>query len=345
MIDRLRWQTASDIGLRLRNEDAVAVRHGVTGNARGDHPFAVLCDGIGGHPNGEVAAWTATAAFSESYLQHTARNPQESIAERLEAALKAANQAIRKAIVNDRFLSGMGTTLTAAAVTDKGLEWISVGDSPLYLVTARGAMRQVNERHNAPWNGHELTSALLGRPLQKVCRSKKPTKLRTGQTLIVASDGIDTLAATEVVKATRERAALAAELVGQTMNTGRGNQDNVTVATLRTSEMPYGTHAERKAIGFRAGVDIEVSVDGWPLDWWRSLEVSDHSPTGPEWGYRGSGPMQLALALLMAVTDDESARTHHGRFKDEVVAGLPREGWELPLKDIANWLERQPPQG
>ena len=344
MIDRIRWQTATDIGLQLRNEDSVAVRHGVTGNARGDHPFAVLCDGIGEHPNGEIASWTATAAFSECYLQHAARQPLESISERLDAALKAANQAIRDAYVKDPYMNGMGTSLTAATVTDDGLEWISVGDSALYLVTADGAIRQVNERHKTSSNGNELTAALFGRPVRKFGRSSRPIKLASGETVIVASKGVETLGLPEIVKATREGSTLADELVRRTRAKGEWTQDNVTVATLRTSEIPHVKDAQRHAIGFRAGVDIEVSVGAKPLDWWRSLEVSEHSPTGPEWGYRGSGPMQLALALLMAVTDDERALAHHGRFKDEVVAGLAREGWELPLTDIRNWLERQPPR-
>ena len=38
----------------------------------------------------------------------------------------------------------------------------------------------------------------------------------------------------------------------------------------------------------------------------RSLELVNHSPSGFEWGYGGSGPAQLALAFLLDYTDDES---------------------------------------
>jgi len=41
----------------------------------------------------------------------------------------------------------------------------------------------------------------------------------------------------------------------------------------------------------------------------RSLALASHSPSGFEWGYGGSGPAQLALALLLDYTDDEEEGT------------------------------------
>lgn len=60
------------------------------------------------------------------------------------------------------------------------------------------------------------------------------------------------------------------------------------------------------------------------------LDLYNHSPTGFEWGYGGSGPAQLALAILAnCLGDDEEALEHYQRFKFDVIAGLPREGWTL----------------
>ncbi|WP_182022578.1 DUF6166 domain-containing protein [Haloquadratum walsbyi] len=71
----------------------------------------------------------------------------------------------------------------------------------------------------------------------------------------------------------------------------------------------------------------------------RSLKVANHSPTGFEWGYGGSGPAQLALALLLNYTDDEEfALTHYTQFKNEVVSQLectgPNDRWRLTGGDI-----------
>lgn len=69
-------------------------------------------------------------------------------------------------------------------------------------------------------------------------------------------------------------------------------------------------------------------------------ELWNHSPTGFEWGYGGSGPAQLALALLCdALNDDERAVDLHQQFKWAVVAKLPHLEWELEQADILKWAE------
>ena len=81
-------------------------------------------------------------------------------------------------------------------------------------------------------------------------------------------------------------------------------------------------------IGQRYGGNTEVTVNGLPLN--PRLDLWDHSPTGFEWGYGGSGPAQLALAMLADVLrNDAEALKLHQHFKASVVAALPREGWTL----------------
>lgn len=65
-------------------------------------------------------------------------------------------------------------------------------------------------------------------------------------------------------------------------------------------------------------------------------DLSNHSPTGFEWGYGGSGPAQLALAILADVLgDDALALRLHQRFKWEVIAPLPRFGeWRFTETDV-----------
>ena len=60
-------------------------------------------------------------------------------------------------------------------------------------------------------------------------------------------------------------------------------------------------------------------------------DLRNHSPTGFECGYNGSGPAQLALAICAdALGDDNKALAAYQRFKFKIVAGLSHtEGWEL----------------
>jgi len=93
-------------------------------------------------------------------------------------------------------------------------------------------------------------------------------------------------------------------------------------------------HSEGKTIVLR----IDSATGPEPLDW--SLDVRNHSPTGLEWGYGGSGPAQLALALCCDVLqyDDYAQHVYH-HFKWKVIAGLDREDWTLTEEEIRATIE------
>ena len=81
-----------------------------------------------------------------------------------------------------------------------------------------------------------------------------------------------------------------------------------------------------------------VNVNGRALD--PRFDLRFHSPDGFEWGYGGSGPAQLALALLADhLGDNEKALALYQDFKGLVVSGLPREGWKLSSRDIDQALD------
>lgn len=66
------------------------------------------------------------------------------------------------------------------------------------------------------------------------------------------------------------------------------------------------------------------------------FDLRTHSPTGFEWGYGGSGPAQLALALAADVLgDDEAALDVYQRLKFRVVGRLPAAGWTLTEAELA----------
>ena len=77
----------------------------------------------------------------------------------------------------------------------------------------------------------------------------------------------------------------------------------------------------------------EVWLDDKPLTPARSLGLANHSPTGFSWGYGGSGPAQLALAVLLEITDEASALATYQDFKWAVIAQLPRSDFEIELEN------------
>jgi hypothetical protein len=91
--------------------------------------------------------------------------------------------------------------------------------------------------------------------------------------------------------------------------------------------------------GIRQGYAVTVTVDGRRLNPRRDLW--NHSPTGFEWGYGGSGPAQLALAILADhCGNDEQALNFYQRFKWAVIAELPGRGWTLTSEEIDQVLQK-----
>ena len=85
--------------------------------------------------------------------------------------------------------------------------------------------------------------------------------------------------------------------------------------------------------GRREGYAAIVTADGHPLN--PRLDLWNHSPTGFEWGYCGSGPAQLALAILADhCKDDERSLNFYHRFKWAVIVELPGRGWTLTTQEI-----------
>lgn len=69
-----------------------------------------------------------------------------------------------------------------------------------------------------------------------------------------------------------------------------------------------------------------------------SLKLRNHSPTGFSWGYYGSGPAQLALALLYdATSDPETAQGYYQMFKQDHVSQFV-DNWTIFRSTILVWL-------
>ncbi len=79
-----------------------------------------------------------------------------------------------------------------------------------------------------------------------------------------------------------------------------------------------------KITGSRKSGSPVILVDGQPLDPAPSQRLKNHSPDGFEYGYAGSGPSQLALALMLALgVDEETALDRYQELKRIAIAILP----------------------
>src|ERR1019366_9349583 len=71
------------------------------------------------------------------------------------------------------------------------------------------------------------------------------------------------------------------------------------------------------------------------------LDLRNRSPTGFAWGYAGSAPAQLALAILMDATGSPTlALRHHQEFKFRFIAGWG-DSWSIPQTEILAFVAAQ----
>lgn len=125
----------SDIGLvRRKNEDAFWIDE--------EQGFFLVCDGMGGHRGGEVASRMAVQTITQNMKGYSSSDAKQ----RLIQAIKAANQAILKAGLENEHLFEMGTTVTAALVNGYQLLVANVGDSGIFLIRSN-SIRKITRDH------------------------------------------------------------------------------------------------------------------------------------------------------------------------------------------------------
>lgn len=90
----------------------------------------------------------------------------------------------------------------------------------------------------------------------------------------------------------------------------------------------------------------DVKINGQKLSPRVSQMFRNHSPDGFAWGYPGSGPAQLALAILIASGASKTvALAHYQAFKRDFIETLPHDaGFRIEV-DVEAWLAAQKPAG
>jgi protein phosphatase len=231
MAGHWRGEGAQHQGARPYQEDSLAVKRLADGSV-----LAVLADGMGGHAGGAVASRVAV---------DTAIALVEKGAS-LGMALQMANRAVGEKAASDPSLTNMGATFVAVTVNDDEMRWISVGDSPLYLVSDGGIERLNADHSMAPQidammaqglltarqaehhpGRHTLREAVMGQPLSLVDEGSR--RLGPGARLLLCSDGVQSLddAAIAAHAGGSARALIEAVLAARAPH-----QDNVTVIML-----------------------------------------------------------------------------------------------------------------
>lgn len=222
----------------------------------GDEALFLLCDGMGGHVGGKQASSLAVHEFIEGFSQHR----DSPLHERLEAGLKSSNAAIKQKVALSGELKGMGTTLVAVYLAADSIQWVSVGDSPLWLVRDN-TIQRLNADHSmaAVFNKlvklgeitaqdaandpkrHALLSSVSGDEIKHMDLRDSPYKLQNGDCLLLASDGIESLSEQDIislVSSNDKPQAKVEKLLSAVKTCNKPQQDNATVIIYCHGQSP-----------------------------------------------------------------------------------------------------------
>ncbi len=267
-----------------QNEDRYRVTSLMT-RRRGKIPsvLAVLCDGIGGHRAGEVAAEMGVTIISETIAASSARQPLRVLA----TAISQASDAIYSASQVDSGRMGMGATCACAWVIGDRLYTANLGDSRIYLLRGDYFFQLTTDHtwiqeamdagiitdgygENHP-NAHVIRRYLGPKKTPKPdfrlwifdgekdedARNNQGMRLKPGDILMLCSDGLtDLVSDAEIQSVIRSNPIEKNPDILVNMANRRGGHDNITVLLMQNPKV--GTWLRKRR--WKTGCLITLTV-------------------------------------------------------------------------------------
>src|SRR5207248_1614136 len=221
----------------------------------GEHGLVlVVSDGMGGALAGDVASRMAIEAVRDVLMGLNADSngcdPESSLVECLRHATMEANKNIHYKSLEDSRCSGMGATLTGAAVKDDKLDLIQVGDSRAYVMRGQQIrlatkdqslvqqlvdVGQISEAEAETHMFRNVILQALGAQTELLPATAR-IQIRQGDMLLLCSDGLSGKLRNEdirqiVSESGDDLAAACKALVDEANH--RGGEDNITVVLAR----------------------------------------------------------------------------------------------------------------
>jgi PPM family protein phosphatase len=204
----------------------------------------IVADGMGGHPEGEVAAQLALETIAALYQQE-AQPVVQRPARFLSNALLAAHHRITRYAARKNMTDTPRTTVVAAVLQASTATWVHCGDSRMYVVRNGELLIRTRDHSRLeqklagliefePVNRNILFTC-LGSPIKPIFDVAGPFPLLQGDKLMLCSDGLwGSLSDAEIVRqlAGKSVADAVPELVENALHAGGEHGDNVTVLAM-----------------------------------------------------------------------------------------------------------------
>ncbi|MGB4359588.1 MAG: PP2C family serine/threonine-protein phosphatase [Rhodoferax sp.] len=245
-------------GGRKRNEDRMGYSY------TSDSVLLMLADGMGGHPDGEVAA-ALTMETVAGLFQAMAQPQLDDVADFLTQALLVAHDQLLHYAAERDMSDTPRTTLVMAVIQSGQVRWTHCGDSRLYLVRAHQLLARTQdhsliEHHRRHPHAHtdaqttetdrNVLFTCLGSPTRPVFSVTEPLVLQPGDTLMLCSDGLwASLPEQDIVAELSLKPVEKAvpDLVDRALQQAGDRSDNVTCLALTwlTPTSSFNTHPDK----------------------------------------------------------------------------------------------------
>jgi PPM family protein phosphatase len=228
-------------GGRQKNEDRIGYCY-----TRDSGLFA-LADGMGGHPEGEVASQLALQTIA-ALFQRDSKPLLPDPLKFLQEAIVAGHHQLLRYATQKALIDTPRTTIVACLLQGNQAYWAHCGDSRLYLVRGDKMVSRTRDHsyselhqtlnHVVPLNGKFNRNVLftcLGSPGKPVIDTVGPIRLQAGDKLMLCSDGLwgtvtDSVIVDQLSKKTISDAV--PDLVEQALRNGGAKCDNVSVLAV-----------------------------------------------------------------------------------------------------------------
>ncbi|WP_396269270.1 PP2C family protein-serine/threonine phosphatase [Ideonella sp.] len=228
-------------GGREKNEDRMGYCY------TRDAGLFALADGMGGHPEGEVAAQLALQTMAAAF-QREAKPQLKNPLRFLQESILAGHYQLLRYATDKSLVDTPRTTMVGCLMQGSTAYWAHCGDSRLYLVRDGVLLARTRDHSytelqetlsqvvpiDARFNRSVLFTC-LGSPGKPVIDTVGPIQMQAGDRVLLCSDGLwSVLSDDEIVNTFAARAISdgVPELVEQALRKGGPHCDNVTVLAV-----------------------------------------------------------------------------------------------------------------
>ena len=190
---RIRYTTFSEAGKRRANQDVCRIIEKPENN----NSLMVVCDGMGGHSMGDVAAETVCNAICEYWNSNTHTKDSET---KVIEACKAASDALYKRSRVVRPIE-MGTTMVMASIEDNIVTIAHCGDSRCYLLRDGEVVYQTQDHADPHWGSEVVTRCFFSMNPEVAEPEVARFEVQPGDRIFLCSDGVYKAMAPQILTA------------------------------------------------------------------------------------------------------------------------------------------------